>query len=141
MSETKRVLIAGCGYVGTALGLRLSAVGHRVWGLRRHPGELPSPIEPLAADLADPSSLAVLPRDLDWVVYAAAAGGFSDERYRAAYVDGPRHLLSALAATGIAPRRLVFTSSTGVYAQSGGEQVDETSPTEPTHFSGTRLLQ
>lgn len=141
MSETLRVLIAGCGYVGTALGLRLTAAGHRVWGLRRDPGDLPSPIEPLAADLAAPSSLASLPRDLDWVVYAAAAGGFSDERYRTAYVDGPRNLLAALATAGSAPRRVAFTSSTGVYAQSGGEWVDETSPTEPTHFSGTRLLQ
>jgi len=143
--EAKRVLIAGCGYVGTALGLRLAAAGHRVWGLRRHPGELPAPIEPLAADLADPASLGAclgtLHRPPDWVVYAAAAGGFSDERYRAAYVDGPRHLLAALTAAGASPRRLVFTSSTGVYAHSGGEWVDEDSPTEPEHFSGSRLLE
>lgn len=139
--ETRRVLIAGCGYVGTALGLRLAADGHRVWGLRRRPDELPPPIEPLAADLADPATLAVLPPELDWVVYAAAAGGFGDERYRAAYVDGPRHLLAALAAAGNAPRRVVFTSSTGVYAQTDGGWVDEDSLTEPRHFSGTRLLE
>ena len=35
----------------------------------------------------------------------------------------------------------VLTTSTGVYAQSRGEWVDEESPTEPEHFSGKRLLE
>ncbi|HEX2878010.1 MAG TPA: hypothetical protein VHO25_00600 [Polyangiaceae bacterium] len=35
-----RVLIAGCGYVGMALGSRLCTLGHQVWGLRRNPTEL-----------------------------------------------------------------------------------------------------
>ena len=36
-----RVLIAGCGYVGTELGIRLAEAGHDVWGLKRNPGTLP----------------------------------------------------------------------------------------------------
>jgi nucleoside-diphosphate-sugar epimerase len=36
---------------------------------------------------------------------------------------------------------LIFTSSTGVYAQDGGEWVDESSPAEPRHFSGRRMLE
>jgi nucleoside-diphosphate-sugar epimerase len=39
------------------------------------------------------------------------------------------------------PRRVLFTSSTAVHAQSAGEWVDETSPTEPRHFSGRRVLE
>ena len=35
------VLIAGCGYVGTALAERLVDAGHRVWALRRDPAGLP----------------------------------------------------------------------------------------------------
>ncbi|HZX60625.1 MAG TPA: SDR family NAD(P)-dependent oxidoreductase, partial [Candidatus Methylomirabilis sp.] len=31
-----RILIAGCGYVGTAVAERLVAGGHEVWGLRRN---------------------------------------------------------------------------------------------------------
>ena len=40
--------------------------------LRRHPDHLPPAIHPLAADLAEPSSLRALP-EVDAVVYAAAA--------------------------------------------------------------------
>lgn len=56
-----RILIAGCGDIGTTLGLALSAAGHTVWGLKRHPAEAPSGIQPLAADLTDPATLNALP--------------------------------------------------------------------------------
>ena len=62
-----RVLIAGCGYVGAALGEILLQDSHDVWGLRRKPRTLPAGIEPIEADLSQPRSLAVLPDDLDVV--------------------------------------------------------------------------
>lgn len=135
-----RVLIAGCGDVGTELGRRLAAGGHAVWGLRRRPQGLPPPIRPLAADLADPATLAALPA-CDYVVYTAAADRHDEEAYRRAYVDGPGRLLAALREQGTAPRRFFFTSSTGVYGQDRGEWVDETSPAEPASFSGRILLE
>ena len=127
--------------MGTALGLLLTRDGHTVWGLRRHKGDLPASILPFEADLTSPPTLGDLPPELDFVFYTAAAGGTSDEAYRAAYVDGLRCLLNALAAQRQRPRRVFFTSSTGVYAQSEGEWVDETSPTEPEDFTGRRLLE
>ena len=83
-----RILIAGCGDVGTTLGRSLSAAGHEVWGLKRHPADLPPGIQPLAADLTDPATLNALPPALDAVVYSAAAAGFGEAAYRAAYVAG-----------------------------------------------------
>jgi nucleoside-diphosphate-sugar epimerase len=136
-----RVLIAGCGNVGTALGLRLAAAGHRVLGLRRDPSGLPAPITPIAADLGDPASLAAVPADVDALVYAAAADRRDDDAYRRAYVDGLRHVLARLRDAGAPLRRLVYVSSTAVYAQDDGGWVDESSPTEPTHFTGRRLLE
>jgi nucleoside-diphosphate-sugar epimerase len=56
-------------------------------------------------------------------------------------VDGLCYLLEALVRQGQSPQRVFFTSSTAVYAQSTGEWVDETSPTEPKHFSGRRVLE
>lgn len=135
-----RILIAGCGDVGAALGQSLSAAGHEVWGLKRHPMGLPSGIQPLAADLADPATLTVLPPALDFVVYSAAATGFSELAYQAAYVAGVSNLLNALRQTGQQPQRLLFTSSTSVYAQHQGEWVDEESPAEAESFSG-RLIR
>ena len=85
-----RILIAGCGDVGTVLGKSLYAAGHQVWGLKRHPADLPPGIQPLAADLGDPATLSRLPSNLDYVVYCAAAASFSEAQYRAAYVAGAR---------------------------------------------------
>lgn len=137
-----RVLIAGCGYVGTALGVELAARGDQVWGLRRDPSGLPPAIRPVRGDLLEQDNLVrVLPEAPDVVVYAASAGGFSDLAYRTAYVDGVRSFLRALVQAGAEPRRLLFTSSTGVYGRTDGEWVDEDSPPEPTAFNGSRVLE
>ncbi len=139
-----RVLIAGCGDVGSALGLRLHAAGHEAFGLRRNVAALPEGITPVAADLNDPSSLGDALReavagDLHYLVYTAAASGFEDAAYQRAYVTGVDNVLAAVDRERLA--RVVFVSSTGVVAQSDGEWVDETSPTRPAGFSGRRLLE
>lgn len=136
-----RILIAGCGYVGTALAGLLVRDGHHVWALRRGGVLLPKGAESVQADVLKPETLSMLPSGLDAAVYAVSAGGYDEARYRAAYVDGPRNLLSALKATSAQLKRFVFVSSTGVYAQDNGEWVDEDSPAEQTHFSGATLLE
>lgn len=136
-----RVLIAGCGYVGTALALRLAEEGHAVWGLRRHGDPLPPNISLMVADLTAPETLLGLPAGLDFVFFTAAPDASNDEEYRATYVNGLRHLLEALQRQRQPIRRVFFTSSTTVYAQSDGSWVDEGSPTDPVHFSGIRMLE
>ena len=133
-----KVLIAGCGDLGTRLGLRLVDHGHAVWGLRRRPERLPAAIRGLAGDLATADGLPALPA-VDLVVYAAAADRRADEAYRAAYVDGVRHLLAALRDRAL--KRWLHVSSTAVYAQVGGAWVDESSATLPEDFGGQRILQ
>lgn len=137
-----KILIAGCGYVGIALGLRLAERGEEVWGLRRNPGSLPGALRALAGDLGSAQGLGaleVLPQDIDYVVYTASAGESSDAAYRRAYVLGLGNLLAALSPRPV--RRVFFTSSTAVYAQTDGAWVDERSETAPTHFSGIRTLE
>lgn len=136
-----RTLIAGCGYVGTALGTRLAGEGGQVWGLRRRAEGLPDGITPIEADLGDPRTLEHLPEGIDRVVYAASPGARDEESYRNAYVRGLENLLARLGARGERLSRLVLLSSTSVYAQQEGEWVDEGSPTEPTHPSGRTLLE
>ncbi len=135
------VLIAGCGYIGTALGCQLAADGHTVWGLRRRPATLPPDIRPFAADLTSSETLQTLPPAVDWVFYSAAPDAHDDAAYRAVCVEGLNNLLHALVQGRQHPRRLFLTSSTGVYAQTSGEWVDETAPAEPTEFAGIRLLE
>jgi len=135
-----RCLIAGCGYVGSALAARLAAQGHEAFGLRRRPEGLPPGVTPVAADLTERSGLAArLPDALDAVVYAAAADGRDEAAYRRAYVEGLANLLAALPGDGAA--RVLFTSSTAVYGQDDGSAVDESSPTEPTRWNGRILLE
>lgn len=136
------LLIAGCGDVGSRLGERLAAAGWCVHGLRRRVAELPPVIRPVAGDLAAPQCPPDWPAGrLDYLVYSAAASQHDEAGYRAAYVEGLRHVLGWLTQHGQRPRRLLFVSSTGVYGQHQGEWVDETSSTAPAGFSGRILLE
>lgn len=139
-SSRPSVLIAGCGDVGIAIGELRSKRGDSVWGLRRNVDRLPSSIQPFAADLTRLEDVD-WPTSFDRVVYAAAADERSEAAYRRAYVDGVRQVAARLAGQATPPRRLVFISSTGVYGQSSGEWVDESSPTEPSSFTGRILLE
>lgn len=136
-----RVLIAGCGSVGTHLAKRLDAEGHKVWGLRRSAEPLPGRIQTIQADLCDASSLGAIPDNLDAVIYTAGASEFSEEAYENAYVSGIKNLLEALRQEASTPKRILFTSSTAVYAQQDGETVDESSETSPEGFSGQAMLR
>lgn len=138
-----RVLIVGCGYIGSAVGAELARRNHEVFGLRRTSAmgeELEQAgIRPLIGDITRPESLAALPRKYDWVVNTAAASGNGQHAYRAIYLEGMGNLLNWLEPNP--PQRLVYTSSTGVYGQDDGSVVTEESVTEPDSDNGRVLLQ
>ncbi len=138
-----RVLIAGCGYIGSSLGVELVRQGHKVFGLRRSrsaEAELKAAgIEPLSADISQATELAALPSAYDWVVDCVSAGlGGGPAAYKAAYLEGMTNLLAWLQPAP--PNKFVYTSSTSVYGQTGGETVDETSPAEPSAETGKILV-
>lgn len=132
------VLIAGCGDLGTEAGLRFVAAGHHVTGWRRSPDRLPRTIEGVAADLR--TAAPRVPADTEILVVALAADGHDEATYRAAYVDGTARVLDALDRDGVTPRRALFVSSTAVYGSLSGD-VDEESPTVPTAFNGSVMLE
>lgn len=135
-------MIVGCGDVGSRLARQLLARGWQVHGLRRTVGQLPAGVLPVAADLSDPSIPAGWPeRSPDYLVYCVAASQHDEAGYRAAYVEGLRHVLTWLADKGQHPRRLLFVSSSSVYAQQGGEWVEEGAATEPEGYSGRIMLE
>jgi nucleoside-diphosphate-sugar epimerase len=134
-----RVLIAGCGYVGGALGRMLSAEGHQVWGLRRSATGKADGMRSVRADLTRSETLGGLPGGIEFVFYTAGAKSREEAAYRSTYLDGIGNLLRALREQGERPRRVFFTSSTAVYGQRRGEWVDEESVTMPTRFSGDIL--
>jgi nucleoside-diphosphate-sugar epimerase len=135
-----RVLIAGCGWLGGALGVALQARGDAVWGLRRNVALVPEAVRPIEADLDDPRSLAALPGPFDAVVYAAAPEAGDEAAYERTYVRGLGHVIEAVRSSGGGPR-VILLSSTSVYGQTAGEWVDENSPTEPADFRGRLVLR
>lgn len=134
------VLIAGCGYVGSALANLLLNQQHTVYGIRRHVNLLPIGVRPLAVDL---SSLQAedLPSPIDYVFYLAAADEHTESAYYQAYQAGLANLLTQLQKARQPVKRIFFSSSTAVYGQTQGEWVDEASETKPKGFSGKILLE
>lgn len=127
-----RILILGGGYVGRAVGARLAAAGHAVFGVRRGPDDgtlAAAGLRPLAADVTRPETLAALPQGWDAVVNGVSSAGGDAAAYRALYLEGTRNVLAWLRAAP--PRRYVHLGSTSVYGQTDGSWVDEDSPTQP----------
>jgi nucleoside-diphosphate-sugar epimerase len=133
------LLIVGCGDLGTELGLRALAAGHRVHGLRRRAQLLPDGFHRIAADLA--GDLPPLPVDTEVVAFTTAADRRDVDAYRRAYVEPTGRVLDALTDRGCTPRRVLFTSSTAVYGVDDGGIVDEDTPTEPTSATGAVLVE
>ena len=132
-----RVLVAGCGYVGSKLAAELTASGHEVFALKRGPSSIDN-AENIAADLTVRSSLNLPEVDVAFFTAAPSAGVARDEKtYRSIYVDGSRNLRDALRPA----TRLIFTSSTAVYGQDDGSEVDESSDTTPESFRGRVVLE
>jgi nucleoside-diphosphate-sugar epimerase len=131
-----KILIAGCGDVGSRLATRLAAAGHAVFGLRRSPLALPG-VTALAGDVTDPATLH-FPEGLDYLFVLLAPGESGEAAYRRVYLEGTRHVLAALAGQRL--KRVFWISSSSVYGQDDGSIVDEDSPATPDSATARMLL-
>jgi nucleoside-diphosphate-sugar epimerase len=130
------ILIVGCGDLGMRLAHVLSDKGHQVTGLKRHPPSHDSRIRYVAADIASGIGLDKLDADFDQLFFIVTPDERTESGYLAIYEAGLQHLLTKL------PRcPWIFVSSTGVYAQSQGEWVDEDSPAEPEAVTNRLIRQ
>ncbi len=135
-----KILIAGAGRLGFPLALALSGSGHEVTAIRRGgPRDGPADIRWQRLDLRDPAAVRVLDRDFDLVIVILTPAGRSPEGYRQIYRGALDNLLGHLESSRNRPSCL-FVSATSVYAQIGGEWVDEESPAEPGTYNGRSLL-
>ncbi len=138
-----KVVIAGAGYVGSALAARLAEAGHEVWALRRSASHRTAPhgsaherIHEVVANVATGVGLEQLPEAADAIVYAVAPDDSSDAAYQDAY---PRGVLRMRERQPNA--RFLLVSSTSVYGQDAGEWVDETTPVDPPTASSRRIVE
>lgn len=134
-------LLLGCGYTGEALARRLAGAGARVVVARRDAAAAAAVAARVGAgwvrcDLADEDAVAAA---------VAGAGGGADAPVVAhlappASPDGRVDGAAAAAAARAGAHRLVYVSSTGVYAPGGGAVVDEEWPLAPRTASGAARL-
>ncbi|MEO6171898.1 MAG: NAD-dependent epimerase/dehydratase family protein [Arenimonas sp.] len=133
---TTSTIIAGAGDVGTRVANALSCAEHQVISISRSAREITSSIRAVAADLTTGEGLTKLPRRADALVFCVAPDERSEAAYRQLYVDGLQRLLQQCQF-----KRVVFVSSTAVYAQDAGEWIDEQSPALAETFNGRILLE
>lgn len=112
----QRVLLVGCGQLGTELGQRLIANGTQVYGLRRNPSQLPSGFEPLAVDLLQPVTRSIPSVD---AMVITLTPSITDPAGANGYLVALQHLAQALPQV---PSRVLFVSSTRVFEGTNTEQ-------------------
>jgi nucleoside-diphosphate-sugar epimerase len=131
-----RILIAGCGYVGAAAADRFHEAGWEVEGWTASAesaaqlSNRPYPVRAVDITSAEVSG------NFDVVIHCVSSRGGDENEYRRLYFDGAKNLLGVFS-----DARLLFTSSTSVYAQNDGSVVDENSPAEPRHPKGQILRE
>ena len=135
------MVIAGCGFLGEAAAFSFVRAGWRVLGLCATPSSAERlagrPFGVLAADISsDIPGVAAEWQAPEVLIHCASSGRGGAEAYRAVYRDGLENVIRAFD-----PARVIFTGSTSVYAQAGGEWVDEDSPAEPVRETGCILLE
>jgi len=87
-------------------------------------------------DLSQRAQVAQRAAAFDAVIHCASSRGGNAESYRRIYLEGTLNLLESFPGS-----KLLFTSSTSVYAQRDGSWVTEESATNPTRETGCILLE
>ena len=135
-----RILIAGCGYVGQAAADLFHAAGWAVeaWthSAESAAGLSAKPYPVRGVDISKRTEIAESRGIFDAVVHCASSRGGGGEVYRQLYLNGARNLLDVFPKS-----KLLFTSSTSVYAQCDGPWVTEESETKPLRETSRILLE
>ncbi|HJW38605.1 MAG TPA: NAD-dependent epimerase/dehydratase family protein [Candidatus Udaeobacter sp.] len=135
-----RILIAGYGYVGQAAANLFHTAGWSVEGWTRSAESAatlrakPYPIREL--DISQRARVTECAGMFDAVIHCASSRGGDAETYGRIYLGGARNLLERFPAS-----KLLFTSSTSVYAQRDGSWVTEESETKPLRETSRILLE
>ena len=137
LNDSRRsLLIAGAGDTGLRLATLAARRGFDVLALRRREVTMNDGIRALRADLRSGEGFDAIPKRLDALVFCAAPDERSEAAYRTLYRDGLRRLLDR-SEIG----RVLFVSSTAVYAEDAGGLVDEDAVADASAFNGRVLRE
>ena len=134
-----RILIAGCGYVGQATADLFHVAGWSVEGWTKSAESAEKlaakPYPVYGIDITDKARISTHAGVFDAIIHCASSGGGDADAYRQIYLNGARRLLDRFDGS-----RILFTSSTSVYAQCDGSWVTEEGETKPVRETGRILL-
>ncbi|MCZ2722669.1 NAD-dependent epimerase/dehydratase family protein [Marinomonas sp. 15G1-11] len=133
-----RILIAGCGDIGSRLASNFIKMGHSVTGIRYQGREFPAGVLGITGDLVS-MDVALLP-DTDMVFLIMTPKGRTTEGYRDAYLKTAQRLLDRYRNKNKSNLKVFFVSSTSVYGQNAGESLDETILALPSRATAQILL-
>jgi len=140
--SSRTALIAGCGYVGHRIARQWSQQGLQTLAITRDASKAEhlrlESIQPVVLDLGSPAAWPSLP-DVDIVLWAVGFDRRSGSDRQATWVDGLKRLLQELPPRST-PRRILYTSSTGVYGDGEGQDVDEQTPVNPSSEGGVACV-
>ena len=132
-------LIFGCGYLGLRVARLWLAAGETVFAVTRSAErgrELAAAgVRPIIGDILAETQLP-LPQEVRTVLFAVG----HDRGIRSIHETFVRGLAHAILWMPNSIDRFLFISSTGVYGQVTGQEVDEDSPCEPTREGGKASL-
>jgi nucleoside-diphosphate-sugar epimerase len=135
-----QILIAGCGYIGESTADLFHAAGWKVEGWVRSAESAAvfaaKPYRVSAVDLSQRAEVFEHAGRFDAIVHCASSRGGNAEMYRRIYFNGARNLLDAFPKA-----KILFTSSTSLYAQHDGSRVTEESETKPIRETSRILLE
>jgi nucleoside-diphosphate-sugar epimerase len=134
-----KILIIGCGDIGSELAIQLAKDGHEVTGLKRKPPIKSSTVKYIKADVTNQLQLEEITLDFDQVVYILSPTGRGIEAYQSVFELGVATVLK-LFEKQCPKAAFTFVSSTRVYGQRNGEWLNEDSLCEPTDERGKILL-
>ena len=141
--SNKRVVVFGCGYLGSSLAFYAKKMGSSVVALTRNQQKADllrqHAIEVVVAELSDTHWHNEISGRFDYAVNCVGSSGDGLNGYEKSYVQG---MQSSLLWSAFHPiTTLVYTSSTSVYPQSDASSVNESADTSLVGERGQILLR
>jgi len=139
-----KLVIIGCGYVGSKVSRLWYETGHEVTVTTTTPEKIPelsaiaSKVVVLTGD--DLESLKQVVKEQDVVLLTVGSKKRTPEIYRQAYLETVRNVITAIKANSRV-KQLIYTSSYGIINDKSGNIIDETVVVRPKNEFGEILHQ
>ena len=133
-----KILIVGFGRLGKKI-LELADSNMEFIGIKRNPIHISNPkVNILYIDLLEHDFTFLQEYKFDYIIYCPTPDHFTEQDYQNIYLISLENIINNINVESL--KRFIFISSTSVYEQNDGEEVNELSLTIPQKFSGKIML-